>query len=210
VRELKLYYYIITRDFGFAPNPFPPYCTLATCKPIIRRTAQVGDLVVGIGSGAKKSKFKNKIVYIMQVHEKLTFDEYWSDSRFTKKRPVMNGSKRQMYGDNIYHRPSPESLFIQEDSHHSLANGVKNELNYDRDLPGKYVLVAKDYWYFGEAAIPLPSEFLSLADVERGFKVCEDKEFIEGFSNWLLTLPEAGYIGMPHMFNKDFKRYSGK
>jgi hypothetical protein len=28
-----LYVYAITRDFGFAPNPFHGSCTLATCKP---------------------------------------------------------------------------------------------------------------------------------------------------------------------------------
>lgn len=207
---MKLYSYIITRDFGFAPNPFPPYCTLATCKPVIRRTAQVGDWVVGIGSGAKNSQFKNKLVYAMQVHEKLTFDEYWMDPRFKRKRPVMNGSKRQMYGDNIYHRPTPDSPFFQENSHHSLPNGEKNSLNCDRDLPGKYVLIAKNFWYFGEKAIPIPQDFLPLANVVRGYKIFNDEQFIEGFSNWLITLPQSGYIGRPYMFNKDFTRYSGK
>lgn len=207
---MKLYSYIITRDFGFAPNPFPPCCTLATCKPIIRRTAQIDDWVVGIGSGAKGSKFKNKIIYAMQVHEKLTFDEYWIDPRFKKKRPVMNGSKRQMYGDNIYHRPTPESPFIQEDSHHSLPNGEINKLNYNRDLPGKYVLIAKDFWYFGEKAMPIKQDFLELAKVARGYKVIKERIFIDNFTSWLFVLPESGYIGKPYMFNKEFMRYSGK
>jgi hypothetical protein len=207
---LKLYSYIIRRDFGFAPNPFPPYCTLATCKPDIRRTSQVGDWVVGIGSGAKNSPFKNKLVYAMQVHEKLTFDEYWMDPRFKKKHPVMNGSKRQMYGDNIYHRPTRESPFIQEDSHHSFLNGEKNTLNYDRDLSGKYALIAKDFWYFGENAISIPRDFLPLANVVRGHKIFNEEQFIERFSDWLLTLPQSGYLGTPYMFNKDFTRYSGK
>lgn len=44
---LKLYSYVVARDFGFAPNPFHGYCTLATCKPDIRATASVGDWVIG-------------------------------------------------------------------------------------------------------------------------------------------------------------------
>jgi hypothetical protein len=210
VSQLKIYSYKITRDFGFAPNPFPPHCTLATCKPGIRRTAKVGDWVVGVGSSAKNSKFRNKLIYAMQVHEKLSYDEYWIDPRFKKKRPVMNGSKRQMYGDNIYHRPSPESPFIQEDSHHSLQNGEVNRLNYERDLPGKYVLIAKDFWYFGEDAILIPQDLLPLANVGRGYKLFDEKQFVERFKNWLDTLPESGYLGRPHMFNKGFVRYSGK
>lgn len=207
---MKLYSYIVTRDFGFAPNPFLSYCTLATCKPKIRKLAQVGDWVVGVGSGAKKSQFKNKLIYAMQVEEKLTFDEYWMDSRFKRKRPVMNGSKRQMYGDNIYHRPTPDSPYIQENSHHSLPNGEKNELNAERDLPGEYVLIGKKYWYLGERAIPIPQDFMSLANVARGYRKFDDEKFIEAVSKWLNILPESGYIGKPYMFNKDFARYSGK
>ena len=38
---MKLFSYVVARDFAFAPNPFHGYCTLATCKPIIRRVTQV-------------------------------------------------------------------------------------------------------------------------------------------------------------------------
>ena len=34
---MKLYSYIVARDFGFAPNPFYGFCTLATCKPKIAK-----------------------------------------------------------------------------------------------------------------------------------------------------------------------------
>lgn len=52
VREvtMNLFSYIVARDYGFAPNPFPPYCTLATCKPGIRNSAQKGDWIIGLGS----------------------------------------------------------------------------------------------------------------------------------------------------------------
>jgi hypothetical protein len=45
---MKLYCYIVTHDTGFSPNPFHGYCTLACCKPTIRRTAKEGDWVVGL------------------------------------------------------------------------------------------------------------------------------------------------------------------
>ena len=207
---MKLYSYIVTRDFGFAPNPFPPACTLATCKPKIRLKAKIEDWIVGIGSGAQKSQFKNKIIYAMQVQEKLAFDDYWVDPRFKKKRPVMNGSKRQMYGDNIYHRPSPNAPYIQEDSHHSLPDGQRNESNYNRDIPGQYVLISNRFWYFGQNAILLPEELLFLADVARGYRVLENESQIASFVEWLVSSSQSGYLGQPYMFRKIFERYAGE
>ena len=206
---MKLYCYKLIRDFGFAPNPFPPFCTLATCKPDIRLTAQIDEWIVGVGSSSKGSTLKNKLIYAMRVSEKLTYDEYWSDPRFQKKKPVMNGSKRQMYGDNIYHRDSPDSPFIQENSHHSLPCGEKNILNYKRDIPGEYVLISKEFWYFGSDAILIPENLLQIANVGRGYKVIRDDFLISGVIEWLRSFSQTGYIGRPYMFDKDFVRYSG-
>ena len=50
-----LYIYVVDRDFGFAPNPFHGYCTLATCKPKIRNGASIGNWIMGIGGGSIKS-----------------------------------------------------------------------------------------------------------------------------------------------------------
>lgn len=207
---MKLYSYVITRDFGFAPNPFYNICTLATCKPDIRRTAEVGDIIVGIGSGAKKSKFKNKIIYVMKVQEKLTYDQYWNDQRFQCKKPYMNGSKKQMYGDNIYHTDLISNTIIQEDSHHSLENGVTNWDNYNRDVPGKYVLISDEFWYWGSNPINIPQDFLDITDVRRLHRLIKDVGFIEDFLGWLDSLDDHGYINNPYKFVKPFNRYNGK
>ena len=92
----KAYSYIVARDYGFAPNPFYGVLTLATCKPGIRKTASVGDLIIGCSDKAHG----NKLIYVAQVSEVLTFDQYWNELRFAKKKPVMNGSFKKLYGDN--------------------------------------------------------------------------------------------------------------
>lgn len=46
---MNLYSYVITRDYGFAPNPFWGICSLATCKPQIRQRALKGDWIAGFG-----------------------------------------------------------------------------------------------------------------------------------------------------------------
>ena len=85
---MKLFSYIVTHDAGFAPNPFWGYCTLACCKPKIRKTAQKGDWIVGLSPKAKG----NKIIYAMQVEEILPFEKYFHDKRFADKIPKNYGT----------------------------------------------------------------------------------------------------------------------
>lgn len=207
---MVLYSYIVKRDFGFAPNPFPPYCTLATCKPGIRKSASVNDWILGIGSAAKGSVMRNRLIYAMQVQEKLLFDQYWNDLRFSYKKPVMNGSKRQKYGDNIYHTDDKTKVFIQENSHHSLVDGTVNKYNYDRDLSGKYVLISQNYWYFGKDAIQIPQQYFEFIKKGVGYKIIKDKHLISQVICWLDSLTEKGYISEPYKFAGAFERYDGK
>ena len=67
---MKLFTYIVARDYGFAPNPFHGSCTLATCKPQIRSSASIGDWVVG--TGAKTTyDLAGHLIYAMKVDEVL-------------------------------------------------------------------------------------------------------------------------------------------
>lgn len=97
----EFYSYIVARDFGFAPNPFGGYCTLCTCKPLIRKNAQVGDWILGTGAKTRYD-IAGRLIFAMQVSEILSFEEYWNDRRFQNKKPRFNGSLKQCFGDNIY------------------------------------------------------------------------------------------------------------
>lgn len=147
----SLFIYSVTRDLGFAPNPFHGVCTLATCKPDIRKKAVVGDWVMGIG-GSKMSLQKRGCIFLMEVTNKITFDEYWNTPEYQLKKTVRNGSKVQVLGDNIYHR-SENGEWHQEDSHHSNYDGTINETNLKRDT-GKTnnVLISNNFFYFGAHA----------------------------------------------------------
>src|SRR5438874_2395104 len=122
-----VYMYVVDRDFGFAPNPFHGYSTLATCKPGIRNTAQVGDWVVGMGG--KSLQATGKCIFAMRVTDKIDYQEYWNNRRYITKRPVRNGSSLRLVGDNIYHRDEETSEWKQADSHHSKEDGSPNPLN---------------------------------------------------------------------------------
>ena len=145
-----LYIYVVDRDLGFAPNPFHGYCTLATCKPGIRKGAGVDDWIMGVGGSRLKAT--GRCVFLMKVTEILTFEEYWEDDRFKLKKPVRNGSPVMMVGDNIYHRESKVSSWIQEDSHHSNQDGSINLNNLRRDTKSSNVLISRLFFYFGTKA----------------------------------------------------------
>lgn len=205
---MKLYKYVITRDYGFAPNPYYKVCTLATCKPKIRKSAQTGDWVVGFGGA--NTIARGKLVYIMRVSEKITFDQYWNDERFYKKRPNFYKSYKACYGDNIYHHDINTGMWIQENSHHSLENAI-NYINLNKDTSQDAVLISDYFWYFGNKALVIPNNLQSLTFSGRAHKIENDQERINSLILWLESNYERGINGRPFsLINKtSFVRFAG-
>ncbi|GER07167.1 hypothetical protein GCM10007972_18120 [Iodidimonas muriae] len=196
---MKLHSYVVARDFGFAPNPFYGFCTLATCKPIIRRMAQIGDWVVGTGS--KTRRRHGHMVFAMRVTETMTFDEFWGDPRFFLKRPNLAGSKKQAFGDNIYHRDPVLGAWCQENSHHSYADGCANQKNIANDTQTDRVLISDDYIYWGGSGPEIPERFRGSRGTDlcagRGHKNRFPDLFVQGFIEWIRSQGEHGYVGTP-------------
>jgi hypothetical protein len=198
---VKLYSYVVARDYGFAPNPFFGVCTLATCKPRIRSVAQVNDWIVGTGS--KKHKREKHLVYSMRVTAAMTFDQYWAAPRFHVKRPNLRGSKKQAFGDNIYSREPRKSKWCQANSHHSLSDGRANRFNVATDTSTNRVLISEDFVYWGGEGPRVPEKFLNYGPqhvtllVGRNHKSDFPAEFVEGFIAWIRSLNEKGYAGEP-------------
>lgn len=205
---MAIYSYKITRDYGFAPNPFYGFCSLATCKPGIRRGAIAGDWVLGFGSAQKRSLFKEKLIYAMKIDKKITFDEYWTGAEYQCKKPIMNGSLKKNYGDNIYHRE--KGLWVQADSHHSLNDGNVNRFNLNRDTSSDAVLLAKEFWYFGKSAIAIYEGLFELIPKSKCRNYFLPKVAEEELESWLAMLPQKGIIDEPAKFSGGFKRYDGK
>ncbi len=107
-----VFIYVVDRDFGFAPNPFHGYCTLATCKPGIRRKATIDDWIIGVGG--TRLNATGRCVFAMRATQILTFNDYWFDVTYLDKRPVRNGSRKMMVGDNIYYYDVPFKQWHQD------------------------------------------------------------------------------------------------
>lgn len=203
----KVISYVVARDYGFAPNPFYNYCTLATCKPKIRQNAVTGNWIMGTGS--EEYNLTRHLIFVMKVSEKISFNQYWNDSRFQSKKPYMNGSLKQMYGDNIYYHDNKLDQWFQADSHHSNEDGTTNFENLRRDTQTNFVLVANEFYYFGKDAVLIPNEFSD--------KVCKkgpghknlEPEQAELLLNWLSKNFNHGINADPLLFNNGFERYKG-
>lgn len=195
---MDVWSYKIRRDYGFAPNPFYGFCTLACCKPDIRKGAEVGDLIFGFGSAALE--LRGRLIFAMRISEALKFEEYWDDARFVRRRPVFTAGRARSYGDNIYHR-SHAGAWVQEDSHHSLPGGQWNAANADRDLSVNTVLVSTDFAYWGRTAPLLPQHLRNhhgedlFADV-RNYRRTYSEEFKHAVNEWFNELPK-GRFGRP-------------
>ncbi|WDY56233.1 Nmad2 family putative nucleotide modification protein [Pseudomonas sp. PSKL.D1] len=192
---MKIHSYVVARDYGFAPNPFHGVCSLAACKPLIRKHAAVGDLVVGItprNSG-------NKLCYVMEVSKKITFDQYWNGAEFQEKKPRFDRTYKYAVGDNIYYKKADGS-WHQQDSHHTHENGDPIIENINRDTGHtEFVLIGDRFCYWGCDGVVIPQEFRGLI-VTRGHKNNFSIDFVNGFKAWFFR-QQMGVLAKPERWN---------
>ena len=197
----SLFSYVVRYDSGFAPNPFYGYCTLATCKPDIRKHAEIGDWVIGTGSANKDTLRGGYLVYAMRVSEILSTLEYWRDQRFQRKKPNLSRTWMTAAGDNIYDLTDQNNP-IQLNSYHSIDENTQNQKHMCKDLKIQKVLVSDTFVYWGGQGPKLPKKFntggdLNLVKIGAGRRRIRDKVTIETFENWLKDLDVSGIRGRP-------------
>lgn len=196
--KMRLFSYIVSHDTGFAPNPFWGYCTLACCKPVIRRVAQKGDWVVGISPKSRG----NRLVHAMRITERpISFGDYFCDPRFECKKPDYR-KKSTIYrrGDNIY-RPFGQGEYKQLRSRHSLATGAEDSVKKHHDLSGRFVLISERFFYWGRESILLPPRLRNLV-ATRGHRSRFDESLKARFTTWISRY-NPGLHGQPRYWPDD-------
>lgn len=198
----SIFSYVVVTDTGFAPNPYHGYCTLATCKPVIRRVANIGDIIVGTGSAAANTQRGGFLVYAMKVTDVLSTEDYWFDRRFEAKKPLLNSKySEKRCGDNCY-EPLEAGRWRQLPCFHSNKNGSPNAAQTEYDTRVARVLVSTEFIYFGGQGPQLPSEFQtsgssSVVRAGRGHRKIEDADTITHFLDWIKSLGCSGVQGQP-------------
>ena len=201
----SLYSYIVRIDDGAAPNPFNGMCSLAICKPAIRRTAKVGDWIVGLGAIAPPSgtDLSNKIVYAMRVDEIVSLQVYdaLSRQRWPYRIPdTQHPDYSRRLGDCIYD-------YSIDNGGPALRPCVHNEDNTNTDLGGENVLLSWNYYYFGREAIDLPGHLLGIVHQGQGHRRPSNDNYLDSFVEWIQNCGyEIGMHGWPDcrvVFNKN-------
>ena len=162
---MKIFTYVIPSDTGLAPNPYGGVMSLSVCKPQIRRQAQVGDWICGIGSACTRTgeDYRGRLVYIMRVTEKMTMKKYdgWAKKNCRIKIPSLKSEER-VVGDSLYDFSGGKKPKIRKSLH--------GESSRKNDLSGEYTLLSEEFIYFGEEAIIIPEYVKELAYQARGHR----------------------------------------
>jgi hypothetical protein len=187
----RLFTYTIPIDDGAAPNPFRGMCSLAICKPAIRRVAQKDDWVAGFGSrNAPSGDLSGRLVYAMRIEDVLTLRDYdrHARARWPDRVPKMQSADlSERLGDCIYDFSG--TSVVQR-------RGVHGPSNIETDLAGENVLLSRDFYYFGGRAISVP-ESLPLFHQTQGHR--SNSPYFEPFVKWLrgLKLTTGQLYGWP-------------
>lgn len=139
----------------------------------------------------------------MQVDEILTFDEYWADGRFRRKRPDLAGSRKIAFGDNIYHSDGAGG-WNQLDSHHSMHDGAPNPLNVTTDTRVSRVLISQHFIYWGGDGPEIPAELRAfgperedLCSATQGHRCRFTDEMVAAVVQWIEGFGQRGLQGRP-------------
>lgn len=135
------------------------------------------------------------MIYAAQVNEIVSLEEYSSHSCFAIKKPGAEGNG--IHGDNIYYKDNKGKWQQRPNPHH-------DDSFTETDTQGENVLIAKDFWYFGNKAPKISSALQSLIGNAR-LKCLRDERVIKDFITWINTFPkgvngapsDAGKCGVP-------------
>jgi hypothetical protein len=195
---LSIFSYVLRYDDGAAPNPFYGTCTLAICKPAIRRKAEVGDWVVGtVTKNSSIGDISDQVVYAMKVTKKMTmhqYDEYCRQHLTGKIPKWFTGTYKERMGDCIYDYSSGQVSILRPSVH--------KELNRKRDLSGRFVLLSDEFFYFGDKPVPLPEELRTIVKTNQGHKRIVSEHLIKSFESWIYKFPLNKLKGQPQLKKK--------
>jgi len=177
-------------------------CTLVICKPAIRRSAQVGDWIVGLGSAnSPMGAISDCVVYAMEVTRKLTLRDYdafcrtWCPNKIPQWRNLQD--KRLRLGDCIYDYSQGEPP--------KLRWSVHTEDRMKRDLSGQYALISDHFYYFGDKPVRLPTRLYPITHSTQGHKSTSNQAYFADFLSWIEALGFEPNVlhGQPQMWISD-------
>lgn len=180
----RFYRYVLADDNGTAPCGQHGLLSLATCKPSIRRTAKVGDLIAAFAP----SPFpRDMLAYAARVAKVVDWPDYVTAHAYPARNDAVYGFSPN--GDVSRLRPG----------YHPT------ERHLYQDLSGPVLIFdPAETWYFGEnpQALPAHLQWCSIggkgSGTGRGHRVDEaDLDDADSLLAWLKRTYAPGFHGEP-------------
>lgn len=131
----KYYFYKLTHDNGGAPCVQNGLLSLAICKPKIRSTADIGDIILGFAANSLHSD--NRLLYVARVTKKLVAGDYFRVGAYRHRADCI-----YLWRSGRYHvRPNAQYHGSIVDLRHDLGKHAA----YDR----ANTLLSTKFCYFG-------------------------------------------------------------
>jgi len=159
---MSIFFYKMTHDSGAAPCVAQGLLSLAICKPMIRTSADEGDLVFGFAANSLRKD--NALIYIARVTAVARNGEYYFDTRFAHRLDRIY----QLRGAHFERRRG------------ALFHDRPGDLIHDLGPPPLYaraaVLLSTDFRYFGAKGtasykVRYRSLGRAIANLKRGHRV---------------------------------------
>jgi hypothetical protein len=186
----RIYFYKLTSDTGGAPCVQNGVLSLAICKPMIRGTAEKGDLIFGFA--ARSLHPDNRLIYAARVTEKLGDGRYYKDARYAQR------------GDCIYRHKAGHFEWRNGSLHHGPKDVVRDLGNHP-EYPRANVLLSRDFRYFGEAGSDeykskFPRVRRAVERLGRGHRVHQSdalRHELRRMKSWLWRSTSRNKVGAP-------------
>lgn len=175
----KYYFYKLTHDNGGAPCVQDDLLSLAICKPKIRNTAEVGDIVFGFAANSLHAD--NRLIYVAKVSQRLTNGDYFKKSEYRNRADCIYSYR----GANYHVRSTARYHGSIRDLHHDLGRPP--------DYTRANVLLSKDFCYFGAAGsaaykYKFPAVTHSIGRLKRGHRVSHSARLLKELGKLAGTL----------------------
>jgi hypothetical protein len=187
----RIFFYKLTVDAGAAPCVKRGMLSLAICKPMLRSSAEVDDLIFGFTANSLDPQ--NRLIYAARVTKKLLNGEYYEGDTFSSRH------------DCIYRPQSGRYVRRGNAKFHDKPSDLTHDLGRHPGYARANVLLSTDFRYFGaEGDAEYKAKYrLIRSAVERlgrGQRVNLSPELREQFlamKKWLWGLSENKILGRP-------------
>jgi len=189
----RIYMYKLTTDNGGAPCVDNNLLSLAICKPIIRRTAQRGDVIFGFA--ANKLNKENPLIYVAVITDKKENGDYYRDPKYRTRC------------DCIYKWSQYQFSLKRSAKYHSTEDPLKRKEHFVKDIiKSNDVLLSRDFRYFGgEGTAGYKKKYRHIREaidkMSRNFQVNHSDDLqreLESLKNEIWSRYSVKKIGMPH------------